>query len=91
MTEDGRVHHLHVKFGDGTMLTSHACELLLTAPVPVANRVISVGDASRAEVFAQHFDDGRVHIVRSSRLLTTYTGRYKGVRAELLTEGVFRL
>eukprot|EP00358_Blepharisma_japonicum_P002906 CAMPEP_0202949030 /NCGR_PEP_ID=MMETSP1395-20130829/14873_1 /ASSEMBLY_ACC=CAM_ASM_000871 /TAXON_ID=5961 /ORGANISM="Blepharisma japonicum, Strain Stock R1072" /LENGTH=265 /DNA_ID=CAMNT_0049651679 /DNA_START=68 /DNA_END=861 /DNA_ORIENTATION=- len=55
----------------------------------VANRILSVGDAGRAERIARLFDDPEsTKIVKSERMFTTYTGTYKGVPISIIVTGM---
>ena len=55
-------------------------------PAAVANRVLSVGSAGRAERASKHMDS--VTVVGSSRGFTTYTGLYKGVPVSIVATGM---
>ncbi|CAG8649945.1 1284_t:CDS:2, partial [Paraglomus occultum] len=55
----------------------------------VANRIITVGDHSRARALAKFLDQTpNPHIVRSERKFLTITGRYKGVPVSIIAIGM---
>jgi uridine phosphorylase len=54
----------------------------------VANRVLSVGDAGRAERIAALLDAGSARIVRSSRGFVTHTGTFNGVAVSIIATGM---
>lgn len=58
----------------------------------MANRVIIVGDKSRASIVASFFDEpSKTFVFESSRGFTTHTGRYKGVPVTVTSIGMVRL
>lgn len=55
----------------------------------VASRVLSVGDAGRAERISKLFDqDAPVNKITSSRGFITYTGKFKGVPVSVIATGM---
>ncbi|KAG6620801.1 Purine and uridine phosphorylase [Phytophthora cinnamomi] len=54
----------------------------------VANRVVSVGSLSRAELLAQLLDDATFDTFQSPRGFTTFTGRMKGVPVSIVATGM---
>jgi uridine phosphorylase len=55
----------------------------------VANKVITVGTASRAEIIASFFDESPAPIrINSSRGFLTITGYYQGTRVSVVAIGM---
>ena len=55
----------------------------------VANRIITVGDHSRAKVLAELLDQApSPYVVQSERNFLTITGRYKGVPVSIVAIGM---
>jgi uridine phosphorylase len=55
----------------------------------VANKVITVGTASRAEIIASFFDESPTPIrINSSRGFLTITGYYQGTRVSVVAIGM---
>jgi Phosphorylase superfamily len=55
----------------------------------VASRVLSVGDAGRAERISKLFDtDAPINKITSSRGFITYTGKFKGVPVSVIATGM---
>ena len=88
--DDGRVHHLDVKPGQGgrsrirRLMRTISPDVFTVSVLPVgavANRILCVGDAGRGERIAQHFDDKKSWKHVSPRNFVIYTGTYKGVRS----------
>ena len=50
----------------------------------MANRIIAVGDPERAKLIASMLDGDDCFKYSSNRGFVTYSGRYQGVRIELL-------
>lgn len=60
-----------------------------TRPGQVANRIITVGDQSRARRIAKHFDGGKALFeFESGRSFLTLTGTFKGVPVSVVSIGM---
>ncbi|CAO1638995.1 unnamed protein product [Sympodiomycopsis kandeliae] len=70
---------------DANQATYHVA----TRPGQVANRLITVGDQTRARRIAKHFDGGKpIFELESQRNFLTLTGTYKGVPISVVAIGM---
>lgn len=86
MDEEGRTYHVNTKKGEG----NHSYLLHEITLCKVANRIIVVGDLTRAELYASTYLDKDCKIFSriSHRGFATFTGKYKGVPVSIIGTGM---